>query len=908
MTGAIAFTPLVGLRLGGAALTPFDDHAPGSGAVGKPVWGPAALLGDLELRLGLAHEEAASCVREQSFASRLEALASSERFWTASYQADRIGTGAALLAWRDTLVEAGWDSGPVPGGGPRLDALAEIEAAAGPPLPIGRVDRVERMERALAARPRAFYDSVTLAEEASLWPARWRRVFDLLESAGTAVSVLAPRFDSAPEGTDLGDLQRLVRGETATPRRVIGDGTLVMMRAPTSWELGETVSCLLRVEAGDLGSTVIVRGGEHGALEAGLAAQGLASQGLASSSRGRPVGQVLPLALELAFEPRDPYRVLELLTLPVGPFQGAVGRSLARALVEAPGIGGPAWRAAKERIRGNAGDDPARIERRLARVEEWLESAGIPRHEAAPRHRLIEIAARVEEWLRTRLALGEDADPVLAAAYRQASAFGRVLAQDARPALTLVEARVLADRVTEGGFAVALAQERAGRLDHVDDPGALVVPRDTVVFWHAVAGTERCPTFGSWRETERAALERAGVSLAAPDDVLADENAAWRRALLAARRRLVLAVPETAMGEPCSPHPLWDEIVGRLALDDAATARLTVTARQLRAGRLPVAPAPGADLPTARAEWRLPVSIGDPRAHAHSASSLEALLRCPLRWVLGYPAGLRSGAVAALPDHQRLAGNLGHRLVQRLHETGALHLDTAAMTGAAGSLLDSLLPEEGAPWLLPGRAFEREQSSQLLVRAALRLATVLAASGLTVEDVEVKLERAWGERTLHGRADLLARDRSGRRVVVDLKWGASSYEKLVSKGLALQLAVYAIAASTSGRAVPAGYFSLKASRFLTTEQGLFDGAQPLAGRSVSETLDAAERTLCLVEQALRESRIHATGLADSPGLLGALGVVDADAPRHLDFRHDEEGPCKYCTHGAICGKSWEGLR
>ena len=46
-----------------------------------------------------------------------------------------------------------------------------------------------------------------------------------------------------------------------------------------------------------------------------------------------------------------------------------------------------------------------RVERRLTRVQQWLEATGVPRDEAAPRERLLEVAARVEEWLRARRAL-----------------------------------------------------------------------------------------------------------------------------------------------------------------------------------------------------------------------------------------------------------------------------------------------------------------------------------------------------------------------------------------------------------------------------------------------------------------------------------------------------------------------
>ena len=53
----------------------------------------------------------------------------------------------------------------------------------------------------------------------------------------------------------------------------------------------------------------------------------------------------------LAFEPRDPRRVLELLTLSVGPFRGRVGSQLARAMAKQPGVGeGQEWKRRKARL------------------------------------------------------------------------------------------------------------------------------------------------------------------------------------------------------------------------------------------------------------------------------------------------------------------------------------------------------------------------------------------------------------------------------------------------------------------------------------------------------------------------------------------------------------------------------
>ena len=256
--------------------------------------------------------------------AELEA-ASPGRFYARSYALDSLGTATALLAWRDELVTAGWNGEAIPDGGERLETLGAL--GAGSDLAPGLADRIRRVEDELhACRVRTF-DALLLAEPRALWSGRWQRVFTLLEALGTSVRTVEAAFATDPGDSDLARLQALLGGNPEVPSTLRADGSLVVLRAETSWELGDATAALLR--AWGEPSTVVLRGGESRRLDYALVAQGLASQGLEETSVWRPALQLLPLAVELAFEPRDPYRVLELLTLPVGPFQGLVGRELA---------------------------------------------------------------------------------------------------------------------------------------------------------------------------------------------------------------------------------------------------------------------------------------------------------------------------------------------------------------------------------------------------------------------------------------------------------------------------------------------------------------------------------------------------------------------------------------------------
>jgi ATP-dependent helicase/nuclease subunit B len=918
-------TPLVSQLVHGPVIAEHSDLAPGQGALGRPTWASGALLQNLELRLGLPRAEMDDTVRLQRWSRRLRTVCESRTcFYSSSYALDPIGTAKTLLEWRDALVLAGWDGNRIANGGERLDTLAELETSGSPTeLASGFPDRLQRVTVELEGAGVRLFDALELAEERSVWPLLWQRAFVLLERYGTPVRAApAPPF-CANVDSDLGRVQALLRGErTTSPSPLVGDGSLLVLGAETSWELGQAAAALLR--AWRPASAIVVRGGDVAALQAGFAAQGLPSQGLASTSQCRPALQVLPLALELAFEPRDPCRVLELLTLPEGPFQGPVGRELARALAEMPGMGGRPWLQAQQRLR-EAGVAEAQLER----AAQWLEAPGHSGLSGAPREALLEATARVCDWLQAHLtaahaALGAStADPssaravgVRGAALGQARAFREALCHDARAVLTLTEARQLLEETGGRGHALPLEAEDAGRIDAVAHPASLRHPRDVVLWWHCVSGTAWRPSPEPWRRAELAALSAAGVSFVATGERLAVEARAWHQVVLMARQRLVLAMPRSALGQALAPHPIWDEVVARLAAEAPDLARITVDARDWLAGdarsrplRLDPAQSGVSDvtalpLPQPRLEWSIdPTQLGG--TERHSASSLESLVGCPLKWVLRYRGGLHRGSVGALASGPMLNGRLGHRLVEELHLVGSLR-DPDVTRATTPYQFDRLVRDEAAVLLRAGQASERDQLKKQLCRAIDSLTALFATSKLEVVGVEVQTEAVWRLGQLEGCIDLLLRDPAGREMVLDLKWGSSRYRQLLAEGAALQLAIYAAlrrSVSVVATLPLAGYFSLGDGRLISTEVTPSSGGleTSIQGSDLSDTWQRLETTAELVQTLLARGRVLVTGLKRSLPI--AKASESEGTRRQLEL--EPGSACSYCDYPALCGRSWE---
>lgn len=915
-------TPLVGLALGGAVLRPRPRAS-----IGAPAWGPPALLADLELRLGLPSNVVPESVRIPRWAARIASLGDESAFYRRSFAVDPLGTTNALLAWRDELVAAGWEGQPVAGGGERLAAMAAIEAHGPAEPPSSDADRLARVDSALADMNLRIYDAITFVEERELWPRRWQNVFARLAARGTTLSRVAVELSGATPTTDLGRLQASFRG-SCVEAPVRGDGTLLLVRGDTPADLAELAGSLL-AHGRDAGKKdAVVRSLDPWPLDAALERQGLARQGVASESRWRPAMQLLPLAVELAFEPRDPLRVLELLTLATGPIRSDLARRLARAVTRQPGIGGKEWQRQRadgserllarrfeaERASGAEEDEARRraevvLSEQLRRTEAWLETPGAG-PEGATRSALLVVTARVAELTASGVKRGEV--DVYAPAHAQVRAFADALEHDPREVFTLEEARQLVDHFARPEVNLAASLEESGRVDHVVHPSAILAERDRIIFWNFVSGVERRPARLPWNDVERAALADVGVTFPDTTSLLRAEADAWRSAVLAACERVVFVVPRSIKATATAPHSLWDEVRARLRLDDEGVVRITREARQVLAGEatvpgVRVTSSPALALPEPRGAWTVPaVDLRVPaQAPATSVTSLERIAACPLAWVFEQRAGLRSGAMSTVSAGPLLNGALGHRLVEELFAEGAFDLDEPAFLVRVDACFDRLLASEGATLLLPGASIERLQLTRQLRSGMRNLRRYLGRAGYRIAGVEETIETTSAVGDLQGRLDLRLTDEAGHTAILDLKWGVNTYRTLLREGRAVQLAAYARGIASRGEpAPPVGYFALSSGSALSADPRMTPD-EHVAGPSTEETWRRIEATAAAVVESHERGTIYVSATKRALPLLDALAV--AKDRRHMFLDPAPGSACTHCSYSAICGLKWEAL-
>lgn len=876
----------------------WPEH-PGSGSavVDSAVFGPMRTLDLLETMLGLGAPAAAGVKRIAVYRHKLES-AGAGRFWAQSFAADSWSTARELLNWRDELVEAGWQS-EAPISPERLSDLAAAERS-GPALPAGLADRLRLVIEALRDKRKLPLASIELVDARDELPTGWRRLLQALEGCGVEVGA---KSAAAPERS-ASDLSRLLAsfGADGARPQITGDGTVCVLTADAELVAAEAVAAWLAADKSDNEDLVFVLGKDSSLLDHALHRVGLPRLGASAASPHRALMQILPLAFALAWDPPDPRGLLDFLLLPTSPLPRWASRMLALRVAETPGVGGPLWLKTfdeiAERFVERAPDEPAA--KRAETISGWRAFVEPERHDpivGMPRAAAGGIASRLAAWATSRYGTSEDS-LFLALATAASDLAAAIEATEAERLDRLLIERMI-EQVVGAGVADPAALAEAAPWRAVAHPGAIWGAADTVIWWH-FADNGEVGQRTVWDAKELNALAAAGCPLEDPALAIRRVAAAWERPLRQARKKLILVRPAVAGSQEVKTHPLWHSLVaGRRGVEERVGIRAEVILKEAApqfAGRVlsrqkvePAAPT------RRRSEWSAPADAISARTF-ESATSLSSLLSCPLRWTLQYAAGLRSSPRQSLADGDAMFGSLAHKIAEGLFLPGAPP-DPKETVKVASARLEELLPEMAATLLLPGAARELSAAREAIPEALGELARFLHANRLNVVATEQTFEDGGSlgaDTGVAGAIDLLAQDRAGGPVVIDLKWQRTDkYRRQeIANGVAVQLAVYAKHVGGAKQDVATGYFMLQQKRFVTGSPQFKEPVVHVEGESPGETW---QRVSASWQEAMKEmaaGKVRATFDQDGASQDKFNDPFLLTPPR-----------CEYCDCNVLCGRA-----
>jgi len=799
-----------------------------SNQLGEADVGPLGLLGILETQLGLVSptvSQAQRCVQYRDCVQQLDGPA---RFFHNSYSADDFGTAAALLSWRDEWRMNGWSGDIASESSLRLRDMVELEKLAACSLSPGIAERLQAIAEALKDR-RVLIDAIALIDPLAVFAPRWQQVLSQLPIHPPAASTAIGR------GL-LGQLQKAILDTDSKASTGLiewrDDGSLHVVRGETTLISGRWIAEALRQAGPDV---LFVATSDAATVDAYLAAADYPSQGLSESSAFRPALQLLPLLLELLWQPLNFNALIQFLTHPICPLSGKVRRSLAGIQSQYPGIGGPRWREAIAAIEEEAGVHAAHARET---IEFWIEHPRFDPLSGVPVATVLERTQRLIEFFRNSPG---DATPALrfayAAGFNQCLSFAenlaRLLAQGVE-SLRPRQLEQLASQATARGNENPLCIAQVGALPCITHPGA-VVESHAVVLWGPLDAPTLPPSW-PWSKAEIEALRKADCALPEPETLLLHAASEWLRPLLAAKDKLILMLPPMDR----ESHPVWQMLVALIP-----NLPIHPVESLLHGGSAPTQQIPHTPLPGIKRWWQLPEGTVLPTVTEYSYSQLEKQIFNPYHWLLTYAAKLRSGSLLSLVDDFRLKGLLAHSLVERLYgNANGLTMTDAQFASWFDPAFDQLIDEEGAVYLMPGRRTDRENLRQTLRRALIELRGIISAAKASLIEPERKLIGSFAGGPLSGYSDLILTRPDNSQALIDMKWAGKSHRTKLEENRHLQLAVYSeLLRQNTGRWPALAYFLFSQGKLLTRDELWFPGTHPVSDRTGENTAQLWQRFL-----------------------------------------------------------------
>ncbi len=900
------------IRLTPGRTVVFEDHC----GLDRVVGGPAELLRWLETQLGLPQPDVHRAARVMQYADALDKVA--EPCFAQSFAADRWETASDLLARRDELMISGWD-GKKHDGCPRIAMdLASAETAYPHSFP-GECERLTEVLKALDAGQQLPEHQLFLADGVESWPAVWQGVLRRMS--------LCKIEHQVPKGTDGPALYRaadLVRGFATPPFDC--DASLRVANARSETAAIEFLASVFSKAPEGLARTVVYCEDDALAVRLDVCLQriGLPTMGASLQTPAHPVLQVLPLALELCWEPVDPQCLLDFLTLPIIPIPRAAASDLARALGEEPGLGSSSWEKVFHELceqSVQAQEDPGKLKQRLY---DWFCDERSPQGQSVATALVAKQCRKVAKWAIGRASLiWKDTDQdtneldsseeqiaiALREAARQASLLGDLVELAGKlenNTITQPQLGRLMEEVMDRGVESKPCQASIGGPARVRSLAEIDDDYDRLI-WLGTNTSDLAS--GKWSVKQRREFKQAGVEIDDGSALLRSLRAAEARGLSHANESmLVIRFPQN---EEQREHPIWLAIAGKIkefhncnewradAIEDLIIESRCEALTPFNFSCESVAVRPPQPM---RAEWNIPASLLRDRNTA-SASELEDRLACPLKWTLRYQAGLRPSEIASLPDEFRLRGNLFHKILEQVFGNGGDLPSVDEAIRLVGEAFDERLPLDAAPLAQPEKRVESLKLRSELVKATELFVTTLTAGGYQSVKIEEPTEGSVFGKELEGSIDCLAKANDDREAVVDFKYaGRKKYYKMIEEGRSAQLATYAFSRrQVTGRFPAVAYLILSDGTIFTPRGAPLEGvdpAQTINGPSIEQVWNNFSRAISAADSWLTtDEPVPARPLQDAADWPPGADLVLIDPLP----QNETQSACRYCDFTRLCG-------
>ncbi len=808
--------------------------------------GPNGLLTMLEKQLGTVdYPSNNNYLRVEQFRQTLQKHVKlhADVFYKDSFEADSLATAANLLSRRDELILAGWNFQTEDTTPERLKIIANIESLRlqeGDSLAAGFADRFAILLEALENRPPTF-NIIYINEPFELLPIHFQRLFNVFKKQNIPIEQLPLEPSAAiPKDSDLARFQTILSTKKKPSKQDLkADGSLLILESIRETDAAAWLSKFFLHNESYRPLCVIPE--KNRALDNALIQEGLPSMGILSASLARPTLQILKLVSAFLWQPVDPYKVMEFVSLAVKPLDDGLAMVIAEQMAQTPGLRSEQWIA---RVLGYFSeletkakeDETIDVDAIRREYDFWFERRRYDIDKTVPRDEAIKVFDYVARWaIQQYEKLGSMQNSLLVLS-EQAKRVRELLMAlpDGDSQLSNLRLERIVRTIYEPS-PVCFREAEVGHLPYVDHPAALIGDTDEVLWWNFSAIDKDQP-FARWYKHETAALAAQNIEL----DGVAKKNVAmlWKRRcpILRAKKRLVLVMPHTVDGKEVEPHPLYGDLKAAFKNVEAITfniddensfARLkdfniekeelaVPNKVKLNMRRPSKAPAYLELEQTERLEKR----------EEESYTSLDSLFYYPYQWVFKHKIKLNKSSILSVVKESTLMGKLSHRVFEEMFtKEDVLQWKKPDVSRWIDERIQRLLEEEGAVLLLYGREPERISFENKMKFSAWSLLSMIQSNGWTSCKTEQELRGKFMNIPVRGIADLVLSKPTGEQAIVDLKWrGANRRSQLIRNEEDLQLIMYSRLLTEDDSWAHTAYFIIEDGKMIARNNQAFTEA------------------------------------------------------------------------------------
>lgn len=840
-----------------------------------------SFLSFLEEQLGLGYPENQAFLRVEQFRQLLQYYLEKhpQAFYAASFEADPLATSAALLSRRDELYISAWDFSITAKMPTRLKTLAEIEQLLdlGSPVTLsaGFAERFVKVMHYLKEDRKLSLEKVLLNEPLEDLAPHWQNLFAELSKKGVKlVSALEPKDFG---NNDLGRFQKALMKEDFEKGKADADGSLIILKAKNETYAATYLAKLFRLNQNY--QPLCLLSEKNRALDNALVQEGMPSFGVVSASLARPSLQILKLVSAFLWNPINPYRLLEFLSLPNIPLNKDLAVKLAEAISRKPGLFSPLWykkrKEFEEELEAKMEKASAKQRKGLEELKTkadkeykfWFERRRYDIRKQVPVEEVVDVFEYVQIWalqvvddLKSKIdsldkklnkkKLSEEEEdqleyqreelvalqsPMLTL-YEQASRIVQLLQTlpEKEKWLSYLQLERFVKTINQA-VAIPFRPTEVGHAPFIYQSSAITEKREELLWWNFVEPSQKVG-FARWYPKEITFLQKRNVAL----DSIASENARqlWqrKRPILLTEKQLILVLPEQVDGRDVNPHPLWGDLhaafgdaLDQVTVDIDAEQNSDYLAKffQLPA-KAPIEPLP---LDQPRPFIYINNSSQLKERNKESFTSLENLFYYPYQWVFQYLIRLHKSSILSVVNDNRLLGNLAHTVFEKLFEE-MKESDRSWTKEEVENWIDQQLPpmfeREGAVLLMYGHEAERVGFINRIKRAAWSLIAAIQNNGWKIYGTEVEVKGKLVNQEISGIADLVLL-RGEEKAVVDLKWKGKGYRRDHIRSMEdLQLVIYSKLLTEGEGWAHTAYYIINDASLLARNQLAFQEAEAIS--------------------------------------------------------------------------------